>query len=56
MTGYESAPIRPAPVYGSARANRFRETAMRWTLAELQACGGFALDLIDPAAPYAAPA
>lgn len=44
-----NTPIRMALVYGSTRPGRFCETVMRWVLGELEAHGGFALDVIDPA-------
>jgi NAD(P)H-dependent FMN reductase len=46
--------IQLALIYGSTRPNRLCDGVVRWTAAEIERRGGFALDAIDPAAPEVA--
>lgn len=46
-----TSPIDIVLIYGSAREGRLCDKIADWAIAQIQACGGFAVDVIDPLQP-----
>lgn len=44
-------PVKVGVVYGSTRPGRFCDTVARWAASQIATRSGFALEIIDPAAP-----